>query len=424
MSKKPRISLLPLHLYSSKKPPTAENMNVKFVNYKGRLGSELVVGPSMCMSSLCYSIFKLEPYSGCSHQCAYCYARKFPGNHSTTTARLGYPEQIKKYLQRANMQWIPFRLSTLSDPFQPPEKSCKLSLKLLKICQELNIPVIISTKSPLPASEPWLSTIKRLAEEKLTITQFTVILLDDKKSRIIEPGAPPPSERLKAMEKLADEDIPVIARLQPIIPFVNSDEEFLEEYVTTMKSIGTRQIIAECYRFLGWKELSLFKQLISEEKFKILKDRQTWEYYPDSPFKRPTLPIRLQILQSLAEICKKHDMKFSTCREGFFHLHTAENCCGMHHFQRYIIRPTLHEVWKITMKRGEITIPDVIRCINEQNKKFLENVTINGVRRILLKHMKTLECTLRSNLALSKICPVLKLEDAKIKNCSETYYGK
>ncbi|HID41649.1 MAG TPA: radical SAM protein, partial [Pyrodictium sp.] len=36
---------------------------------------ELGIKPSSYISSLCYSVLRLEPFTGCSFGCTYCYAR-------------------------------------------------------------------------------------------------------------------------------------------------------------------------------------------------------------------------------------------------------------------------------------------------------------------------------------------------------------
>ena len=387
-------------------------------NVGGKLLNNFVVGPSICMSSLCYSIFKLEPYQGCAYSCVYCYARNFPGG-KLLRVKTNYTKLFEKLatkLKKSNLTNIPFRLSTLSDPFQKSEEIWKLSLKLLRICLRIKIPVIISTKSDLIVKEPWLTIIKKLTEQKLVVIQYTLILLNDEKSKIIEPKAPPPSKRLKAIEKLHDEGIPVIIRLQPIIPFVNSKEDFMETFVSTMKAIGAQQIIAENYRFTSWRELSIYQELIRPEEYKFLKDRSFWEYYPSASQKRPKVKFRIKTLTNLAKICEKHNLKYSTCREGLYHLHTSPNCCGMHNFGSYRLRPTLHEIWKNVNKFGSITIKRACILLESQNKKIIEKIPLKIMQRTLNDHLNILIRTLTNFRTLTAICPILRVENNRIQS--------
>jgi len=120
-----------------------------------RLDGELVVGASLVMSSFCYSIFRLDPYVGCGHSCAYCYTRFLPGfKPASPMAKLDYPRLLRsavEELERAGVRLPPLRMSALTDPFQPAERELRLSLRLLRVARELRIPLIVPTKSSLVA---------------------------------------------------------------------------------------------------------------------------------------------------------------------------------------------------------------------------------------------------------------------------------
>ncbi|MGB9828330.1 MAG: hypothetical protein ACPLSM_07420 [Thermosphaera sp.] len=89
----------------------------------------------------------------------------------------------------------PFRMSALTDPFQPVENRLKLSLELMKVARNNDVPLIVSTKSTLTASSPWLDELKELADEGLVVVQLSIAFLDETVSRRLEPGAPSPSDR-------------------------------------------------------------------------------------------------------------------------------------------------------------------------------------------------------------------------------------
>ncbi|MCD6482926.1 MAG: hypothetical protein J7K83_01495 [Candidatus Aenigmarchaeota archaeon] len=325
------------------------------------------------MSSLCYSIFRLDPYRGCSHNCQYCYTKMLPGYSVIPIPLDNYPLALAKALNKLDKTGIklpPFRLSTLTDPFQPIERVKKISLGILNIAKKKNIHLIISTKSKLVAKSPWLDIIKELSDEKRVIVQITITLIDNDKSKILEPGAPVPEDRFKTVEKIASENIPIILRLQPIFPFLNDNPEFFEEYARNAKAAGAKQVIAEFYRFLSWKELIIFKKIMKEDHFKRVTKREMWEKYPLSSHKRPRIEIRLKTYKTLRETLDRNGLEFSTCREGFYFLHTAKNCCGMHFMKNYKLRPTLYE------SQNNIEI---------DSEKYL---TIEEIEKIPLKKLK------------------------------------
>ena len=126
----------------------------------------LVIGPSPYISTLCYSVLKIEPYDFCSLNCIYCYADWY----SRKTRRIIREfEKIAKKLKKRNLKTIPFRLSTLTEPFQPIEQAKKLSLKILKISLKYSIPLIINTKSTIVMEDPWRSEILKLYDKSLVI---------------------------------------------------------------------------------------------------------------------------------------------------------------------------------------------------------------------------------------------------------------
>lgn len=124
---------------------------------KDRLDEELVVGASLMMSCFCYSIFRLDPYVGCQHSCSYCYMKFLPGYREKCRAIVNYANLLHKALgqwRSSGVPLAPFRLSALTDPFQPLESRLSLVLRIMRTAAELKIPLIISTKSTLVAQDP------------------------------------------------------------------------------------------------------------------------------------------------------------------------------------------------------------------------------------------------------------------------------
>ena len=114
----------------------------------GSIDGRLVINPSVAMSVYCYSILRLDPFIGCGHGCVYCYTRYLPFYSSRMTVLVNYPRLFGKFLDRARESGVrlpAFRLSALTDPFQPAEEKFKLSYRLLRIYLEKRRHVIVST---------------------------------------------------------------------------------------------------------------------------------------------------------------------------------------------------------------------------------------------------------------------------------------
>lgn len=344
----------------------------------------LVIAASHAMSLYCYSILRLDPYVGCSHGCLYCYTRFLPSFRAAPKPLREYPKLLSrtfKALKGTPVLSMPFRLSALTDPLQPLERIERITLATLDVVRRYSVPTILSTKSDYVALAPWLDPVKELAGEGKLIVQITLTNLDEAKSKILEPGAPPPEKRLRAMEVIASEGVPVVVRLQPIIPHINDGVEELEELLTSAAAAGAKQVIAECYRFSSWSDLDRIARAGGPLARKLLLNSELWERAVPGTHKRPVESYRVSKYEELRELTRKRGLLFSTCREPFFWLETAPNCCGIHMMKGYRLKPTLREVARgcldrrLYVTKGEVAL----------------TVRIERMKRKLLEHYELLE---------------------------------
>jgi len=151
---------------------------------------------------------------------------------------------------------------------------------------------------------------------------LTITSLDDSAAELIEPDAPPPSERLKAAETLTRNGIPTAIRIDPIIPYVNDKPETL---IKTLASIGIRHVTTSTLKIKSdnWKRLA---QVLPEtaRKLEPLYFEQGERIGGNLYLPRE---MRLALMLDAEELAKKYGMRFGTCREGFSHLNTA-TCDG------------------------------------------------------------------------------------------------
>lgn len=347
------------------------------------LSRSMVIGASYSMSLYCYSVLRLDPYRGCGHRCGYCFVNFIPGYRGRVVPVGGFLwafDRVVSGLRRTPVVSMPFRLSALTDPFQPLEEKARVSLGVLRLASERDLKIIVSTKSGLVAREPWLSAVKSLADRGGVVVQFTLISLDEELSRCLEPGAPSPSERLRAIERLSDEGVPVVVRLQPLIPYVNDNLDGLERLLDEVSAAGARQIIAEYYRFLSWRDLGTISRCVDARMRSRLLDRSLWEKFPTGSHKRPRMGYRLAGYKRIRAMASRRGLLFSTCREGLWDLHTAPNCCGVHFMKGYRLKPTLREY-----KLGLVGDPMYVR------REELSSIPFKGMRLELERHYELLE---------------------------------
>lgn len=196
---------------------------------------------------------RLDSYAGCAFQCTFCFARFRRGLYNSEAVRpadgaalgrlfklafaRGGPRGglVRQFLRRR----VPVHFGGMSDPFQPAETRYGVTESFLRTLAEYQYPAVLSTRSTMPASEPYLPLLK---ENGPTVVQFSFCSTRDKVSQQFEPYSPPPSELLKAMSALARQGVNVTCRWQPYIPGVS---EPAEEFVSRVSSAGARHVAFE-----------------------------------------------------------------------------------------------------------------------------------------------------------------------------------
>lgn len=175
--------------------------------------------------------WSVNPYRGCFHACAYCYARpshQYWGFGAGSDfdrkliAKVNAPELLAEAFDAPSWEgeWIVFSGNT--DCYQPLEARYRLTRRLLEVCLRYRQPVGLITKSSLVRRDiDLLAELAKKARLKVTIS---AAMPDDETGRALEPGASPISRRFETMAELAKAGIEVGVSLAPVIPGVNDAE--------------------------------------------------------------------------------------------------------------------------------------------------------------------------------------------------------
>jgi len=375
----------------------------------------LTVNVSSYISSLCYSVLRVEPYTSCSYSCMYCYA-KWYRNTDIVKPNYDFISEFKRCvlkLRELKLKTIPFRMATLVDPFQPAEYKYRVSRYVLKICLENSIPLILNTKSIAYTWKAWFKLISELSSKGLLLLQVTIVTPSDKISRVVEPNTPTTSERLKAIEKTLSENIPVVVRYQPLIPGA-SDTDSVRDLFSQFKALGVKQVIVESIRCLEDDILFLKGVLESRDVYDSVWESYALEDGVEGRLRRPPLKWRLEIFKTIRDLAERFNIDFATCKEGLFNLHTAKNCCGIHLMNegKYVLRPTLYEAWIIYRKTGKLPYYDEI-ISKYEGEKYIYGEKLKAypraLRRGLKAHEKKLIKILIDEKTAKHIAPSLSL---------------
>ncbi len=174
--------------------------------------------------------YVINPYVGCSHGCLWCYARfmkRYTGHEdeewgSFVDAKINAPEVLIKEIRRLKGNPVIF-LSSVCDPYQPIETKYKLTRRILEILSQLPFSVGILTQSKLVIRD--IDLFKKFKDIEVGMSFIT---LDEKATRIFQPQAALPKERIKALKKLHNQGIKTYIHLGPILPYFTDLEEIFK----------------------------------------------------------------------------------------------------------------------------------------------------------------------------------------------------
>jgi DNA repair photolyase len=185
----------------------------------------------------------VNPYRGCEHGCIYCYARPShayvnlsPGIDFETQlfAKRNAAELLRKEVSKRGYVPSAINFGANTDPYQPIEKTERITRACLEVMLETHHPITIVTKNALICRD--IDVLSQLAQENLVRVFVSISQLDNELTRILEPRASAPANRLRAVRELTGAGIPVSVLVAPIIPFIN--DEFIERVLESARDHG------------------------------------------------------------------------------------------------------------------------------------------------------------------------------------------
>lgn len=176
--------------------------------------------------------FALNPYSGCEHGCIYCYAPEV--THAewrewrVVKVKTNVVQRLGKELKYAEGV---VGIGTVTDPYQGAESKYRLTRGCLEILKRNDRKIHLHTKSDLI-----LRDIDLLSEMDCLVA-VTITGIDEKYSKITEPGAPMPSARLNALSEIVDAGIDAYALVGPVLSHIQGREK---EFVNAIAETGVK----------------------------------------------------------------------------------------------------------------------------------------------------------------------------------------
>lgn len=197
------------------------------------------------------SSYAINLYRGCMHNCIYCDGRddkyRVEGQFGRDISiKINASELLNNELNPAKKR-KPFNngfmivCGGVSDSYQPLEKKYLLARQTLELLHRYGHPVHMLTKSSLIERD--LDLLQEINRQSKAVVSFSFSSVDDKISRMLEPGASSPQKRLDAIKKFKDAGVSCGMFLMPVVPFITDSYEMIEQSVVDAKSAGADFVI-------------------------------------------------------------------------------------------------------------------------------------------------------------------------------------
>jgi DNA repair photolyase len=237
------------------------------IAYVGTRAKSVLNGPEVTGMGF----WSINPYVGCAFGCAYCYARythRYVMERSVTADALrddvrqsaaGMPpwlaferrifvkQNAAEALARSLRHWSEKHLElvqgkalligTATDPYQPAERRYRITRGILEVLADHpGMDLVIITKSPLVTRD--IDVLRRIARHSSISVHLSLITLDRALARRIEPRAPTPEARLRALARLRESGIDAGINCMPVLPGITDDPRALEALVKRASELG------------------------------------------------------------------------------------------------------------------------------------------------------------------------------------------
>ena len=238
------LPLFPMLPAAGRPAPDAEALRRRAgVDYFDLLVREIL---NKSESSLLPFDWTINPYRGCEFGCVYCYARSTHGFFESTSpddfesrifVKRNAAERLTQRLRKSDLRGQTIAIGTATDPYQPAEKHFGVTRSLLEVFSGVEgLNLSLTTKSPLILKD--LDLLAELDRRHAIEVHMSITTLDRELARRLDPAAPEPQARLRAVERLAEAGIAVTVNCMPVMPGINDSEYELEPLFEAAAAAG------------------------------------------------------------------------------------------------------------------------------------------------------------------------------------------
>ncbi|MFQ5910097.1 MAG: radical SAM protein [Thermoplasmata archaeon] len=248
--------------------------------------------------------YSAHPYVGCYHGCHFCYSRaekymQYP--HPADFAekikvKANADRLLRKELSRVERNVI------ITGDYQPAEKRFGLSRKMLKVVRDLRFPLHILERSPYLLRD--LDVLEEINGQTWCCISFSFSTVDESLSRLLEPRAPSPRSRMRAIRRLADRGFLVGLSYMPIVPYITDGAEMMEETIASARENGAKFVLAASMTMESWQR-DWFMSFLKED-FPDLVGK--YEDLYEGKAYTPKWDYTNGIMKRASDLCRTYEM--------------------------------------------------------------------------------------------------------------------
>jgi DNA repair photolyase len=306
----------------------------KDIRYFGSIARNVLNGPE----TTGMGFWSINPYVGCAFGCAYCYARyahrwvldrhatenpehaDLQAAHDRMPPWLAFERRIfvkqnaadvlRKTLRHGSAKHTALLrgetivIGTATDPFQPAERRFRVTRSVLEVLADHpGLQICIITKSPLITRD--IDLLRRINRHSSLSIHLSLISLDRELARRIEPRAPTPEARLRALARLRESDVETGINVMPVLPAITDDPADLERLVQAVGERGASYVNACALRLRSTARARYLPFI--EQEFPHLAKRYRATYANDHHVSEA---YSQRLREQMRALCEKHGVVY------------------------------------------------------------------------------------------------------------------
>jgi DNA repair photolyase len=193
--------------------------------------------------------WSLNPYTGCAHQCTFCYVRGFelragrPADRRygmRVRVKTNIVQVLRRELARPGWKHEEVAFGSATDPYQPAEGRFRLTRGCIRALAASSTPFGMITRGPMIVRD--VDVLMEASAAAQVTVNISIPTLDDRVWRTTEPGTAHPRQRLRALEILTRAGIRAGVGMAPILPGLSDDPSMLREVVLAARQAGATHL--------------------------------------------------------------------------------------------------------------------------------------------------------------------------------------